>query len=181
MKFIPVILIILGYFFANPVQAQNQTCTLTFDVIAGNALGTIRPGEHLTGKVEFSTARSWYQDKETLSYFSNGKISVTHHDKGTVRAHVRVVHVVRTPYTADYISIDANHAEGNLGGEKSYEDPMLITFYSKPGTLTTFDLPRTNEDWNRLSKRRFFQVHTPDAMSTFYGDFNNVIGKCPSQ
>jgi hypothetical protein len=178
MKHVAFFLTILGCFFTSPSMAKDQTCTLTFDVIAGNALGTINPGEQLAGKIEFSTTKSWLQDKETLSYFSDGKVSVTHPDKGSVQGHVRVVHVVRTPYTADYISIDANLAKGNLGGEKSYEDPMLITFYSPPGTLSTSELPRTTAEWNRLSKRRFFQVHTPDAMSTFYGDFNNVTGQC---
>jgi len=55
---------------------------------------------------------------------------------------------------------------------------MLVTFYASPVTLTTSDMPRTLADWNQLSKRRVFQVHTPDAMATFYGDFENLAGGC---
>lgn len=158
--------------------AEDFNCSLSFDVIAGNALGTIKPGERLKGRVAFKTVSAWQQDIETLSYKSDGRITVTHPTKGEVRATVRVVHVVRTPYIADYISIDAHLAEGNLGGETRYEDPMLITFYAPPVTLTTSGMPRTLADWNQLSKRRVFQVHTPDAMATFYGDFVNLAGGC---
>jgi len=158
--------------------AADVHCDLTFDVISGNTLGTVKPGERLKGRVEFTTTSSWQQDIETLSYKSDGDIVVTHPSEGAVRAKVRVVHVVRTPYIADYISIDAHLAEGNLGGETRYEDPMLITFYAPPVTLSTSDIPKTMADWSQLSKRRVFQVHTPDAMATFYGDFENLGGGC---
>jgi len=62
--------------------------------------------------------------------------------------------------------------------QQSVRAPMLVTFYASPVTLTTSDMPRTLADWNQLSKRRVFQVHTPDAMATFYGDFENLAGGC---
>ena len=86
--------------------------------------------------------------------------------------------MIRTPYTADYISIDAHRAAGDLGGEGSYADPMLVTFYAPPGTLSTSALPRDTAGWNQLAKRRVFQVHTPDPMATFYGDIDQVTGRC---
>ena len=164
--------------FSQSASAENFECAMTFDVIAGNALGSVKPGDRLKGRVDFKTKSAWQQDVETLSYASDGNIVITHPSEGTVRAKVRVVHVVRTPYIADYISMDAHLAEGNLGGETRYEDPMLVTFYAPPVTLTTSDIPRTLADWNQLSKRRVFQVHTPDAMATFYGDFENLAGGC---
>lgn len=159
-------------------KANEFDCALTFDVVAGNALGSVKPGDRLKGGLSFATTSAWQQDVETKSYMSDGTIVVTHPNAGSVRAKVRVVHVVRTPYIADYISVDAHKAEGNLGGESRYEDPMLVTFYAPRLTLTTFDIPRTLDDWGQLSKRRVFQVHTPDAMATFYGDFENLGGGC---
>ena len=49
--------------------------------------------------------------------------------RGAVTGQIGVVHVVRAPYTADYISFDASRASGDLGGRISYADPMLVTLY----------------------------------------------------
>lgn len=57
-------------------------------------------------------------------------------------------------------------------------DPMLVTLYAAPGTLTTSALPQTTADWNRLAKRRVFQVHTPNAMAIFYGAIEQLSGSC---
>lgn len=172
------VLSFLAFAIPDRGNANEFECKLTFDVITGNALGTVKPGDTLKGEVAFKTTSSWQQDVETKSYTSDGTIAVSHPDAGSVNAKVRVVHVVRTPYIADYISIDAHMATGNLGGERRYEDPMLITFYAPRVTLRTFDIPRTLMDWAQLSKRRVFQVHTPDAMATFYGDLKNLQGGC---
>lgn len=160
------------------VNAETISCEISFNVTAGNNHGTIIPGDQLQGIVKFTTKSTWQQDVETASYFSSGEFIVKHPDHGQVKSEVRVVHVVRTPYIADYISIDAHLAEGNLGGQTRYEDPMLLTFYAKPGTLSSSRLPRDTAAWNQLSKRQVFQVHTPDAMSTFYGDFETIKGDC---
>ncbi|MBO6520519.1 MAG: hypothetical protein JJ900_08765 [Rhodospirillales bacterium] len=175
---LPALFAIFVCVSSQPANAQSFDCALSFEVVAGNTLGTVTPGDRLKGMLTFKTTSAWQQDIETLSYAADGQVSVTHPSAGTVHAKVRVVHVVRTPYIADYISIDAHEAGGNLGGENRYEDPMLVTFYAPPVTLETSDIPRTLQDWNQLRKRRVFQVHTPDAMATFYGDFENLKGGC---
>ena len=172
------LLMVIGLWFCAPAFGETRSCTLTFDLVAGNGIGAISAGERLAGTIEFATRSSWNQDEETVSYHSDGTITVERAGQGAVRGQIRVVHVIRTPYTADYISIDAHGAAGDLGGRRSYADPMLVTLYAAPGTLASSELPRNTADWNQLSKRRVFQVHTPDAMATFYGDIENVSGQC---
>ena len=138
----------------------------------------MRPGETLTGTVEFTVQSSWRQGSETVSYFSAGTMTVERAGQGAVTGRIGVVHVIRTPHTADYISIDATGAAGDLGGRLSYADPMLVTLYARPGTLPGSDLPRTEAEWNILAPRRDFQVHTPTAMTVFFGAVGPMSGGC---
>ena len=162
---------------AGSVAAQTN-CTVRFDVITAKDHGTIAAGSLLSGTVTFAATEEYRQDVETLSYLSNGTTQLTAADGTQVTGNIGVVHVVRTPYTADYISIDATGVTGNLGGVESYEDPMLVTLYAAPLTLQTSALPATSDDWNLLSKRRMFQVHTPDTMAILPGTIENLTGSC---
>jgi hypothetical protein len=91
-------------------------------------------------------------------------------EEGTrIVAVLRAIHLVRTPHFADYASFDAKDVSGDLGGVTEYEDPMLLTFYAPRGSLKSFELPKDTAGWKALSKRRDFQVHTPDTMQTLPG------------
>lgn len=160
-------------------DAHAQTdCRVSFDVYTTKDHGTLAAGSLLNGTVTFTATEEYRQDVETLSYLSTGTTRLTAADGTEVTGNIGVVHVVRTPYTADYISIDATGVSGNLGGVESYEDPMLVTLYAAPLTLQTSDLPETPDDWNLLSKRRMFQVHTPDTMAILPGTIENLTGSC---
>ena len=159
-------------------RANAEHCTLTFSVAAENTIGTVNPSDALTGSIDFTVRSAWQQDAETVSYKTSGTLRLAAAGRGEVTGAIKVVHVVRTPYTADYISIDAVDVKGDLGGQERYADPMLVTLYAAPVTLTTSALPKTNADWNVLSKRRFFQVHTPTTMATFYGPITRISGNC---
>ena len=156
----------------------SETCTLEFDFRAVNGIGTIGPGDPLKGAMTFTVDREWQQGPETRSYYANGPITLSGMGTGKVTGEVYVIHVVRTTHTWDYISIVAGKVEGNLGGETRYHDPMVFTLADKPGTLESFELPTSTEDWNRLSRTQKFQFHTPDANQIFYGTISDVQGNC---
>ncbi len=163
---------------AEPAQAAETRCEIAFEFLAENEVGSIAPGERLTGSIAFSVRSSLRQGAETVSYLAEGRMRVAAEGRGAVEGRVGVVHVIRTPYTADYISIDASKVAGDLGGERSYADPMLLTLYAAPGTLESSDIPRSEADWNALDKRRVFQVHTPTATEAFFGSVDRLTGSC---
>lgn len=175
-----ILLFVLAAFLATSSSAPSSEnkCQLDFEVLAENAVGSIAPGERLQGNVSFTVVSSLRQGSETVSYITEGTMRVAAENRGAIAGKIRRVHVIRTPYTADYISIDAAKVAGDLGGEHSYADPMLLTLYAAPGTLQSSDVPGTESEWNALSKRRVFQVHTPTATEAFFGSVERLTGSC---
>ena len=160
------------------VGFASEKCTLEFEFRAVNEIGTIGPSDPLKGAMTFTVDREWQQGSETRSYYAKGSITLSGMGTGQVTGEVYVVHVVRTTHTWDYISIVAGKVHGDLGGETRYHDPMVFTLADKPGTLESFELPTSTEDWNHLSRTQKFQFHTPDANQIFYGTVTDVQGKC---
>lgn len=158
--------------------ASGENCQVTFQLIAENGIGTIAPGEVLQGSISFTVLSAWRQDEETVSYTTNGTMMLSREGHGSVFGHVAIVHVVRSPYTADYIAVDATQVVGDLGGQQTYVDPMLVRLYGPRNTLTSFDLPTNDAEWNILSERRIFQVYTPTTADTFNGPISNLTGTC---
>lgn len=159
--------------------AANQHCRLEFKVVADNEIGSISAGDELQGTINFTTPSSWEQDEETVSYETEGTMVLSaNNGRGSVRGNVGVVHVVRSPYTADYIAVDITAVTGDLGGQHQYVDPMLVRLYGDRETLTTYDLPTNDIEWNALSQRKFFQVYTPTTADTFNGPIENLKGTC---
>ena len=161
---------------ASPALALS--CRVDFTVTADSAIGTVAPDDTLTGLATWDTGDTLAQEGNGLSSYSSGTLSVTDASGGAVTARIDVVHATRTPYTADYVSINAIEAAGDLGGETRYEDPMLVTLYAAPGTLTGEGLPLTERQWKSLDKRRVFQVHTPDSNAIFTGQITDLTGTC---
>jgi hypothetical protein len=158
----------------------SEACNLAFDFHAVNEIGTITSGDPLKGKITFTVDRHWQQGSETRSYFTNGLMTLSGANVGQVTGAVDIVSVVRAPHTWDYISMVANDVKGNLGGETRYYDPMIFTLADTPGSLESFDLPKTTDHWNLLTRTQKFQFHTPDANQIFYGTVSNLLGECSS-
>lgn len=161
------------------VSAATAThCTAKFDIRANHDHGTVAMGSMLHGTIDLRSTESVWSENKTLSHLSEGTMEITAEDGSSVDGRISVVHVVRTPEIADYVSFDAGHVHGDLGGVTEYEDPMLVTLYGPPATLDTPELPRSEGDWNLLGKRMVFQVHTPDTMGTFSGVIEGWHGSC---
>lgn len=118
-----------------------------------------------------------HQEGEALSYSAAGEITITGPDGTAVTGQISYVHVMRTPYTAEYISINASGVSGALGGETRYEDLMLITLYAKPGALPGAGFP-ASDGWQLSDTRRTFQVHTPDRMAIFPAQIDALKAQC---
>ncbi|NMM43579.1 hypothetical protein HH303_03755 [Rhodospirillaceae bacterium KN72] len=163
-----------------PASAATH-CTATFDIRANHDHGTVATGSMLRGAIDFRSAESVWSENKTLSHLSEGTMAITAEDGSSVDGKISVVHVVRTPEIADYVSFDAGHVHGDLGGITAYEDPMLVTLYGPPATLDSPELPLSEADWNSLNKRMVFQVHTPDTMRTFSGVIEEWRGSCRAE
>lgn len=161
---------------ANPGDAA--TCSAQFDIISGADHGSLPTGTVLKGQINYDEGRAMQMGPETRSYLASGIMRVTAPDGTSITGSLRVIHLVRTPYFADYVSFDIKDVGGDLGGVTDYEDPMLVTFFAPRGSLESFDLPRSTKDWQALSKRREFQVHTPDTMQTLPGKVEGFRARC---
>ncbi len=169
--------IVINLAIANSTLASDLHCELEFMVKAAVPHGTIAAGEKLNGNASFKVV-SEKVNADTITYMSDGELTVSDGDGGKVSGNIWIVNVARTPYFSDYISIDVKDVQGDLGGIETYFDPMLVTLYTDGGNLATHDLPTDAQGWNALNKNRTFQVHTPTAQVTFFGEPSEFSGEC---
>lgn len=159
-----------------PVLAE--TCAARFDVTTEAAHGTLPAGAVLSGTLSYDEGRAMRMGSETMSYLATGTLDVRAPDGTALSGTLRAIHLVRTPYFADYVSFDAKGVTGDLGGVTDYEDPMLVTLFAPMGALTSFELPKDTVGWTALEKRQVFQVHTPDTMWTLPGLVSGFEAAC---
>ena len=153
-------------------------CEARFTVEIEAAHGTLPQGTLLDGRIAFGGDRPFRNGDETVSYLDAGTMTLTAPDGTSIRGALRAVHLTRTPHFADYASFDAKDVAGDLGSVTAYEDPMLVTLFAQGGSLTTFDLPTDTDGWSNLSKRRVFQVHTPNTMAVLPGRITRFEVTC---
>lgn len=151
---------------ATPASAQ---CILSVDITTGADHGTLAESTALRGEITYTVTEEMRMGSEARAYRTDGTATITGPDGTGLTARLGFIHVVRAAHWADYVSFDMTDVSGDLGGITSYEDPMLITFYAERGTLDTFDLPDSPQEWAQFSQRQSFQVHTPDTMWTLPG------------
>ncbi len=161
-----------------PVAVQAQTCTLTASILTEAPHGGLVEGTTLKAALTYTPIRRMRMGAESTAYFTDGTVRITGPDGTGLTGRLGVIHVVRAPHWADYLSFDIVDVTGNLGGVTDYEDPMLFTFYAERGEITTFDLPTTPAAFGNFDRRRTFQVHTPDTMWTLPGAVHNPDIAC---
>ena len=165
---------------AMPLAATAQTCQLDFDFVTDVEHGTLAANSTLRGRVDFTVDRREHyniEGSDTTSYYVRGAVTIKAPDGTSISGDIGVVHIIRTPYTGDYISVDGRDPVGDLGGKTIYEAPMLVTVYSAPETLTNSELPKTTADWNVLGKRQVFQVHTA-LNGSLHGKISRLEAAC---
>ena len=167
--------VLLAIALATPAHAD---CTLSVNIHTSAAHGTLGQGTLLTARLDYAVTRALSMGSEARAYLTDGMAEVIGPDGTGLRGRLGVIHVVRSPHWADYMSFDIVEVSGDLGGVTTYEDPMLITFYAARGALTSFDLPNGSDDWARFDQRMGFQVHTPDTMWTLPGVVSAPEGSC---
>ena len=161
-----------------PMVASAQTCTLTLTVQTEAPHGTLTEGTTLTAELTYTATRQMRMGAEATAYLTDGEARLTGPNGTGLTGRLRVIHVVRAPHWADYLSFDIADVTGDLGGITTYEDPMLLSFYAERGALTSFDLPVTQADLAQFDRRQTFQVHTPDTMWTLPGHVQNPQLTC---
>lgn len=152
-----------------PAAIQAQTCTLTLSIRTEAPHGALPEGSLLSAKLTFSPNQRLRMGSEATAYLTDGQVAVRGPDGTGLTGRLHVVHVVRAPHWADYLSFDIVDVSGDLGGVTDYEDPMLFSFYAERGQITSFDLPTTPAAFGEFDRNQTFQVHTPDTMWTLPG------------
>ncbi len=161
-----------------PATAPAQTCTLTLNIETEALHGSLPEGTELTASLTFTTTRRMRMGSEATAYLTDGQLQITGADGTGLTGRLRVIHIVRAPHWADYMSFDIADVEGNLGGVTDYEDPMLLSFYAERGEIASFDLPTTQSAFAQFDRRQTFQVHTPDTMWTLPGTVHDPVITC---
>ncbi|MEO1613520.1 MAG: hypothetical protein AAFU55_14380 [Pseudomonadota bacterium] len=162
----------------HPVAAFAANCAGVFEVETAAAHGTLPTGAILKGEIAYDEGRAMKMGDETVSYLSTGAVKINAPDGTSITASLRVIHMTRTPWFADWASFDAKDVKGDLGSITDYEDPLLLSLYAPRGSLESFDLPKDADGWATMSERRDFQVHTPDTMWTLPGKITSFEVAC---
>ncbi|MEO0762843.1 MAG: hypothetical protein AAFZ09_13725 [Pseudomonadota bacterium] len=160
------------------MAALAQECSLTLTVQTEAPHGSLSEGTPLTAALTYTPTRAMRMGSEATAYLTEGQVEITAPDGTGLTGRLRVIHVVRAPHWADYLSFDIADVTGDLGGVTRYEDPMLLSFYAERGALTSFDLPVTQADLAQFGRRQTFQVHTPDTMWTLPGAVLRPVLTC---
>ncbi|QHQ36660.1 hypothetical protein [Algicella marina] len=169
---------LFAFFLIPTLPAAAEICTATFTTETEADHGNLPSGTTLNGSISYQPVDPMRMGNETVSYLVSGTMRVEAADGSYVAGRLQAIHVTRTPHFADYASFDASDVTGNLGTVEAYEDPMLVTLFAPRGSLTTFDLPRDSAGWQAYSRRRVFQVHTPDTMWTLPGRISDFSMAC---
>ena len=152
-----------------PVAVQAQDCTLTLSIRTEAPHGGLAQGTVLSAELTYSPNQRLRMGTESTAYLTDGVVAITGPDGTGLTGRLHVIHVVRAPHWADYLSFDIVDVTGDLGGVTDYEDPMLFSFYAERGRSVSFDLPTTPAAFSQFDRRQTFQVHTPDTMWTLPG------------
>jgi len=155
--------------FLWPLAAAAQDCTLHLSIRTEAPHGALAEGTTLQAEISYSPTRRMRMGSEATAYLTDGAVAITGPDGSGLTGRLGVIHVVRAPHWADYMSFDIVDVSGDLGGITDYEDPMLFSFYAERGEIVSFDLPTTPAAFGQFDRRQTFQVHTPDTMWTLPG------------
>ncbi|MEX3015478.1 hypothetical protein [Gymnodinialimonas hymeniacidonis] len=169
-------LAVLLLLIATPATAQ--TCTLTLSIRTEAIHGAHPEGTSLQAELTFTPTRRMRMGAEATAYLTDGTVQITGPDGTGLTGRLGVVHIVRAPHWADYMSFDIVDVAGDLGGVTDYEDPMLLSFYAERGEVASFNLPTTQAAFDQFDRRQTFQVHTPDTMWTLPGSVHDPSLTC---
>lgn len=164
--------------FLWPFAVEAQNCTLTLSILTEAAHGALEEGSALSAEVTYRPDRRMRMGSESTAHFTEGTMKISGPDGTSLTGKLKVIHVVRAPHWADYMSFDVVDVIGDLGGVEDYQDPMLLSFYAARGETASFDLPTTQAAFDQYNRRRFFQVHTPDTMWTLPGTILDPVIAC---
>ena len=152
-----------------PVMTEAQTCQLSLTIETGAPHGTLSAQTELAAEITYTPTRVMRMGTESMAYLTDGSVKISGPSGTGLTGQLGVIHVVRAPHWADYLSFDVKDVTGDLGGVTDYEDPMLFTFYAVRGQIASFDLPKTGPALRQFDQKQTFQVHTPDTMWTLPG------------
>lgn len=158
-------------------KKEKVSCELEFEAAAGRRHGTIMAGDIIRGTLTFTAVRD-KQVGDTQFYKAKGLLKVSREGHGMLVGEVWDIHVTRSKAVADLVAIDIRNLIGDLGKQKQYIAPTLVTLYGKRGQLSDFDLPMTPTAWNAFQVKRVFQFHSPTAMNVALNTVGPFTGRC---
>lgn len=156
-----------------PIQAQAQTCRLDFIISITQGVGDIRPGSELSGRAEFTTEGSFRQEGGATAHFATGTMVL----EGDITGPVWTLITTSRDFMFDLVGVYAHHVTGFSFAGATFEGPMALTLYGAPGTRPEPIPPVTQAEWDSLTLRRSFQLHS-DSGDMLAGDVTTLTATC---
>lgn len=159
--------------FFLPLPAAALTCTLEFTVEITRGVGDIRPGTQIEGRADFTTQGSFRQEGGSTAHLATGEMRLGESITGPVWTLI----TTSRDNSADLVGVYAHNVTGFSFAGITFEGPMALTLYGRPGTRPAPTPPVTQEEWDSLTLRRSFQLHA-HGRDMLAGDVVNLIADC---
>jgi hypothetical protein len=139
---------------ASPGLAQR--CELTFTITVTQGVGTLRPGDSLTGTADLTaTGESFRGENGTQVHVATGEMRLGEDIRGEIWA---LVTTAGNP-VADLLAVHARDVTGMDFAGIAYRGPMTINLYGRPGSLPAAIVPIDQPAWDAMDLRRSFALH----------------------
>jgi hypothetical protein len=147
-----------------PGLATAQSCTFDFTIVVTQGVGTIRPGEELSGHADYTVlGESFRQEGGSTAHLASGEMWLG----DSISGPIWTLMITSQGPTADLIGIYAHHVQGLTVAGVAFEGPMSINLFGRAGTRPSPAPPTRQEEFDRMDMRRTFtlQAHGRDMLS----------------
>ncbi|MBY6202109.1 hypothetical protein KUV65_12095 [Maritalea mobilis] len=165
---------VIASLFLHTAPVAAQSCTIDFIVVVTQGVGSIRPGEELTGHASYTVeGPSFRQEGGSTAHLATGQMSIG----DSISGPIWTLMITSEGPTADLIGIYANHVEGLTVAGIEFEGPMTINLFGRPGTRPDPAPPTRQEEFDRMDLRRSFslQAHGRDMLA---GNVTRLTAVC---
>lgn len=170
------LMIILTATLVTAPPGLAQGCGLSFGLTVTQGVGTLRPGDRLTGTADFTpTGRSFRGEGGARVHLARGEMRLGDGITGEIWA---LVTTAGNP-VADLLAVHARNVTGMDFAGIAYRGPMTISLYGRPGSLAGPAVPTDQAAWDAMDLRRSFALHA-QGYDRLAGDMDTVTVDCDS-
>lgn len=157
-----------------PAAAGAQSCEIGFSITVTQGVGTVRPGESLSGSADFATTgESFRGEGGAHVHIARGEMRLGDDIRGEIWA---LVTTSGNP-VADLVAVHARNVTGMDFAGIAYLGPMTLSLYGRPGSLPAAIVPTDQPAWDAMDLRRSFALHA-QGYDRLAGDITELTLAC---